>query len=738
LANRLPDIATPTGSEPARLLDELKRVAVEQLAAVPAELYRPIEEHLQHALRLNQLGARRKDLMTVLSLRQRSAGHVMRYRELIASSFDDFRGRALAGQTGLPLGLVGDNELQFHLAGQRLAEAIGQRYVQPLQLLDLRFDALSRALGAPATSNPVGATRLAGAFLQLFRDAGISDTLQPLLFRQYEQELAKVLGPLYQRLNTQLAAAGFHADLRRDKAAAPASRPGVIATPASSTVAAAAPQPASPSGTGIDLFRTSAEARVRHQTLRDLLHVWRDGSPEAGDLASEQHSGRAVGADRRELRTEELVSVASLLQRESQEPFERALTGSGDLRLAIREQLLEGARRLGVDTDYSCFAQREEDAIDLVGLLFQSLLGTHALLGQTRRLYARLVMAYVRIALTDENLFVRPDHPGRRLLDALTQSCESNDGASPQDRELLRRAGSVVARVVADYNEDLAIFELAANELQDLLLQQRSRAEIVERRSAETVHGRERLLQARLQAATELSQRIAGRPLTAPIAQFLEQHWQHHLVQTLLRDGHGSRRYREVLALGDALVAVDQAATRCDGSEVADRVWALHRDLVECLSSSGLDDQVASEWLAGLARTMAFPDAPRDVQPAPEIPQLADDSDDTRLLRVVGGTASLDFDPQVAERLRQLIPGDWLRLVDEDGQEGSVKLAWISPLTSRLLLVNRRGVRKLVASPQQLAALVKAGRLQVDSAALPFEAAMHQVRERLSVATAAA
>ncbi|MCA1713806.1 MAG: DUF1631 domain-containing protein [Gammaproteobacteria bacterium] len=163
----------------------------------------------------------------------------------------------------------------------------------------------------------------------------------------------------------------------------------------------------------------------------------------------------------------------------------------------------------------------------------------------------------------------------------------------------------------------------------------------------------------------------------------------------------------------------------------------LHADLVECLSSSGLDDQVASEWLAGLARTVAFPDASREVQPLPVMPQLADDSDDTRLLRVVGGTSSLEFDPQVAERMEQLRPGDWLRLIDETDEEGSVKVAWISPLTSRLLLVNRRGVRKLVASPQQLAALVKAGRLLVDTADLPFDEAMRQVRERLSVATAA-
>jgi hypothetical protein len=739
MATLSPGTTTMPAFHPARpdapgLLDELKRIAVEQLSAVPGGLYRPIEEQLQQSLRAAQSVNTRKDLMTVLALRQRSAGQVMRYRELIANSFDDFRGRILQGNRELPLGLVGEGELDFHLAGQRLAESIGRRYQQPLELLDLRFEALAAALGATPTSNPVGATRLAGAFLRIFRDADISDTLQPVLFRQYEQELGKVLGDLYGRLNALLVAHGFHATRREE------------ATPARSDAGREAPASTSyqPSGgnvpqqaihravanAGIDVFRVSAEARVEHQRLRDMLHAWRDDTQAA---SPEQPSQRAV-AERRELRVQELVSVASLLQRDGTQPLQSALANKRGLNDGIRQHLLDGARRLGLDTDRMHLGQHQEDAIDLVGMMFESLLDSHAMVEQARRMFMRLVMSYVKVALTDENLFVRADHPARRLLDTLALSCESNDGASPQDRELLQRASVLVERVVAEYNEDLAIFELTANELQDLLQQQRRRAEVVERRSAETVHGRERLLQARLQAASMLAQRISTQPFTHTIAHFMEHHWQHHLVQVLLREGHGSEHYRRVLALGDELLSIDQAAARGEGGRVAGRVLALHPGLVECLSSSGLDDQVASEWMAGLARTLAFPDAPREQRPLPPMPRLSDDGDDTKLLEVIDGNASLDYDHADAARIAALGPGSWMRLIDEDGQEGSVKVAWISPLTSRLLLVNRRGVRKLVASPQQLAALIKVGRLFAEADEMPFDDAMRQVRQKLSQA----
>lgn len=762
-----PEMAAHGTADPARLLEELKRICVEQLGAVPSGLYRPIEEQLHDSLRVGGDAAHRKDLMTVLALRQRGSGYVMRYRELIGRSFDDFCGRASPGKPAAPLGLVRENELDFHLAGQRLAESISRRYQRPLEMLGLRFDSLAACLGKPRGGNPVGANLLADAFVQTFGDAEISPTLQPLLFRQYEQELAKVLGELYGRLNTQLAANGFHADPRREQPAAapvptvprqPAAGPATdplerilsqveprqpaqpLLSPTGAFPPTPEPAPApAPSGAGgsanPDVFRVAASARVQHQQLRDMLRLWREGMLGEQTVPSGLAPERRLDG-RRPLRVEELVSVASLLQGDGTRNFEAALAGKCGLHEAIREELREGARRLGLDPDQTCLDPQQEDAVDMTGLLFESLINSHALLQEARRMFTRLVMSYVKVALTDENLFVRPDHPARKLLDTLAQGCEGNDGASPQERELLQRSRAVVERIVSEFNEDLAIFEVAANELQDLLQQQQRRAEVVERRAAETVHGRERLVDARTRAASALAGHLEGRVLTPTVAHFLERHWQHHLVQVLLRDGEGSERHQRVLDLASELVAVDELAARGGGSDIADRVLALHDGLVECLSSSGLDEQVAGEWMAGLARTLAFPDVPREAPQLPKAPPR--DQDDSPLLRIVGGTDQLDYDPAVAERMRALRPGDWMRLSDDRGVEGSVKVAWISPLTSRLLLVNRRGVRQLVASPEQLAALVRSGHLFAEADELPFDEAMRLVRQKLGRAAARA
>lgn len=424
----------------------------------------------------------------------------------------------------------------------------------------------------------------------------------------------------------------------------------------------------------------------------------------------------------------EVVSVASLLQSEPPEAYARALSGEGSLSDAIRAELVDGARRLGLDPQRTRLGEHELDAIDLVALLFESLFQTHAQLQRSRRLYARLVLPYVKVALTDEALFAGGAHPARRLLDAITEACEGNEGATPHDRELLKHAAGAAHRIVADFNEDLAVFELATAELEALLQQHRQRVDAIERRAAEAVHGRERLLQARLQASAAVSRRLAQVPVTSLVGDFLVDYWQHHVLQTLLRDGLESKRHRDALALGEAMVEADRVAAMGHGPAVADLLISLQSDISECLASSGLDDAAAREWMASLVRTLSRPDTARSMHELPLPPQAEEEAGS---LQLVQGTDAHEFDPAVAERMRRLRPGDWVRLTDSDSEPLPAKVAWISPLTARYLLVNRRGARVLVASAEQLAALEGEGRLEVGTEKAPFDAAMQLLHQRL-------
>ena len=101
------------------------------------------------------------------------------------------------------------------------------------------------------------------------------------------------------------------------------------------------------------------------------------------------------------------------------------------------------------------------------------------------------------------------------------------------------------------------------------------------------------------------------------------------------------------------------------------------------------------------------------------------------LLEVVAGTDTLDFDAASLERMRKLQVGSWMQLATSADRIEPAKVSWISPISGRLLLCNRRGIRVLVASAEELAAMAKQGKVMLREGDTPFDDAMHQVAGRL-------
>lgn len=767
MSGHLHGVVQTTRSDPSRVLEEIKRQTLEQLGGLPGTLYGPIEEALKaDSLKGDGRNHHYEDQAALWILRQQQASHVMAFRQQVGHGFDAFRqpGSVVGGLGGSPLQLVGEQQLAFDLDGERLTEALEQRYQRPLEMIQSRLQMMSQAMGAPEGDNPLGPYRLVKAFTAIYSEAQVNESLRVRLFRQYEYELARLLGDLYGRVNNLMATAGYGVSLGGAGAAAAPARAAeerrdrntldsVFDTVPHREAAASVPHDynahsAASGGYGGDGHAAHAgghDSQPNHQPisqadvaamaselaeLRSQLHAWREGMVKAGGLPPGQAPQRSM-APRRELRIDEVVGMASLLQPEPPDAYARALAVSGRLGETIRDQLFDGARRLGFNPDQTCFSAEEDDAIDLVALLFDSLFRNHALQDRARRVYARLVMPYVKVALTDNEVFVKREHPARRLLDAITEACEGNDGETPQDRDLLERASDISQRIVSDYNEDLAVFELAHAELDALLSQHRRRIELQEQRAAKATYGRERLGAARSQADAAVRERIGEGRLTQAVADFLATPWRHHMVQVLLRENEDPKRRAQALALGDALVMADKLAAENRGRELADQLLALQPIIVQCLASSGLDDSAAQHGMAGLVRALATPDSERDEHAPPGGSEVEEDIAEERRLYMAGADGSGAHDPLLAERMRQLEPGDWLRLTNTQGETVAVKVAWVSPLTSRFLLVNRRGVRALVASAEELAVLAASGRLLVGAERTAFDEAMRQVRRHL-------
>lgn len=760
--------------EPARVLETLKQDAVTDLGGVLSGFWGTIEEQVRLAsLAGHDYSAAQDDRMAITALSHRALELATRYREAIEQQFERWQHPKPQHTEAKSLSLMSEGELEIHLAGQQTTELLEHQFLHPLQLMDERLRGLANGLGLRSTGpNPVRPEAAVAAFVGLFGEDDLPPGLRSMVFHQFDKRLPQVLGELYSKTNATLEATGFGfgpAPALEANRNYVTQMPHSLVTPmvgmgeggwvpeggmvdalhtqaahalgaAMAAVSAVTPQIMSGPPRLMAQSRGGEGQPPRYRDIvREQLRTWRIRTAHGAAGWTSADAGAPAGHI---LGTEDMLSVATMLQGDDPTPFTRALAGDDKRPLAgvIREELLDGVRQLGFDPADTRFSVDEEDAIDLIGILFQSFFEANDLLSRARAMYGRLVVPYLKVALTDDSLFNRRSHPARQLLDALTEACDGNNGETPQDQETLERAENAVNRVVGEFREDQAIFELAATELRDQLDQQRRRSELAERRAAEAIHGRERLQQAREAADAMVASRFVDRPLTASVADFLSNQWRHYLVQTWLRDGSDSPRHLAAIGVGDAMVQVDADAAQARGSAVADQLLALQVPLGECYSSCGLDAAAARDSLARIISALALPDKTRSVHLPPAYAMEPETEDETQsfTLRLAGGTATMDFDPTIAARMRRLRVGQGLRLIDRHGHESAARIAWISPLTSRFLIVNRRGMRKLVVSPEELAAMVANGRAVVRSVDAPFDEAMKQVWQHLNETPAAA
>ncbi|MEJ7745580.1 MAG: DUF1631 family protein, partial [Luteimonas sp.] len=468
---------------PTLVIEALKRTTLDHVGTVTRGLYRPIEQTLQR-IELEAPGTRLGEQEALAMLRQRESSLVMRYRQLLADSFDELLAHQSPAGARPTLTLLREDELEQHLDSQRIALTLTTRHAKALEALVSRFSSLREHLGLDDMRCPAVPGRLLELLVKTLQGQVVPAGLRTLLFKQYESELTRVLDPLYEQLGTQLGSAGYglndggspifarpapapqretqhpeswqqlvQAQPHGDRAQAVAAAHGQGAGPAAGV---RSPHAGMASGTqghgdGGDGSLVSEELVRELGLLREQLHTLR----EQNNIAAAQRPGTVgfrPGTQRRPLRTDELRSVADVLQGDNSDVFAAALAhGGGRLQTTLRDELLQGARRLGLDPEHTALSAQEEDAIDLVGLLFEAICDVHRLWDVGRGLLSRLVLPYLKLALNDDNLFVQPSHPARRLLDVLTEACDSNQGTTPHDRELLDRARRAVDHVIAEY-----------------------------------------------------------------------------------------------------------------------------------------------------------------------------------------------------------------------------------------------------------------------------------------------
>ncbi|MEB1529185.1 DUF1631 domain-containing protein [Xanthomonas sp. WHRI 7945] len=669
---------------------------------------------------------------------------------------------ALAGY-GQGLSLVSESELESRLAVRNLASVLLREWKPVLSRIDRRLGWIAGGLELDADTNPVGPEHIGVAVHAAFSTSDLAPEVRLVLIKLCERDLTAGIGKLYQQLDDSLAQAGVMPEISRPRPPPPPRRAPAPEERQARNDSAGAGEDGGAGGEAGEydehyapawasrFVNRWAESRGRLQAgegyaeaganlpggsqgvlleaLHELLQQTRSVRESATSAAT-----AAVG-QQRPLSQREMISVLSLLQATPSATLRAAIGDDGEsLAQRLKSEVLSNATQFGVDPAHARLDPVDEDAIDLVGMLFDVMLDERDLEGRSRELIGRLVVPFVKVALLDRRMFVQKTHPARRLLNSLAEACEGNTGESPAERVLMGKVEEIVERLVAEFNENLAIFLTLEEEFRDFLGQHRRRIEIAERRAAETQRGQEKLELARQRAEAELQVRLQGLQLPQALEDFLRQPWQHHLTMAMLREGEEGAGVRDALALADGVLEEAAEARR----HIVGKPWlqAWQGPLQKVFASVGLHAEAAAaainvlhDTLQGVAEVR-----PELERPLPELPQVAlpqPPVQEAQSVEVAAAEKIEDYDNADADRFRSMPIGTWLDFIDRDGKVQTGKLSWVSPISARLLFVNRRGVRFCVASPEELAVMVRLGRLRSHVNDGAFDSAMQGVIDRL-------
>lgn len=791
LPPRQPSIAT--ANTRAVALDALRTLGLPRLPALLGEVLAQADDALfEFAERAGSSVEQQQFFDAMRELRRERTRIEQRFADHLQLHFGRVAASAAGARARSALDLVDADSLEDQLACEQVSSAAEKRQRERLFQLGNRLR--HGAGGSDASPLPAWAAQIADAYRLALGPLALTLRVRLLLYKLFERRLVPAFGSLLDAFDQHLQQAGFALG-RPAMPPAPPAAAGRALPPVAplhrATPNARAAEPAGPAEPG----GPAAPGRRAVAVDEELYGMLRDALSAASRWQQELSANPPAQATTRPLPRQAALGALSLLQAAPTPSLLAALDDpQATLADVLSRELLAQARGLGLGDGAATLQEQDTQALALVGMLFDVLLTQRSYLREVRRQFLRLSVPYAKAALLDPRMFALKTHPARRLLDTLTEASDGNQGETSSERELLARVDGVVERLLAEFNEDIAIFAELDAEVRQSLEQHQRRTELAEKRAAEAQRGHERLEQARRHAAAELRALGSRHAIPGgPLGRFLREHWPHHLAMVELRDGADGERYHAARRVGAALARMIEPPGFAAGEFAA-----LTPLLTEVLASNGLHGAISSAALDELHAALRHESradrsraaaTPADAQPSnmPQArpsaaPGLAPLPPSAQILFHPAAIAAVEAQPMPIDavaaaeprsgaptefaadhqvlvgegcadaalpdadpaseddlaRVDRLEVGDWVEFVADDGSAIPAKLSWISPISARLLFVNRRGMRHCVASRDELATQLAQGGLRLRSDDSAFARAMRQVLGRLQESGAAA
>ena len=247
----------------------------------------------------------------------------------------------------------------------------------------------------------------------------------------------------------------------------------------------------------------------------------------------------------------------------------------------------------------------EKAIIEVVALMFQSILAEDHIPSAVRVWFARLQVPVLRVALAEPEFFSNLNHPARQLIDRMGSCVLGFDSTTISGGALEAEIRRVV-QVIEQYPETgRRVFQLVLNEfekfLATFLTEKKSTSQLVS--VAQQIEQRETLA---IQYTIELRTMLKDMPVRDEIRDFLFKFWAEVLALSAVRDGP---QHADTVVLkrtaADLVWAASAKPSRTDRTQVIQGLPALLQRLRQGLAMIGVSGEPQDAQIKTLTDTLA-------------------------------------------------------------------------------------------------------------------------------------
>ena len=399
-------------------------------------------------------------------------------------------------------------------------------------------------------------------------------------------------------------------------------------------------------------------------------------------------------------------------------------------------QLAGAVRERSTELKKKASTAGEKAIIEVVALMFQSILAEDRIPPAVRVWFARLQVPVLRVALAEPEFFSNLNHPARQLIDRMGACVMGFDATSINGSALEAEIRRVV-QVIEQYPETgRRVFQLVYDEFEKFLSKFLTEKQATSRlvTVAQQVEQRETLA---IQYTIELRTMLRDMPVRDEIREFLFKTWAEVLALSAVRDGP---QHADTISLkrtaADLVWAASAKPNRSDRAQVIQNLPGLLQRLRQGLALMGVNGapqdaqiKILTDTLADafLSKTASIPQAHIDAM-AKRLANLEDFISDATLgdmplnadniemmlgidassIHVVADNGAPVEDAMVAWA-QELQPGTWYTL-DHNGASAQLQYAWQSQRKQLHLFAAVDGSSYLIQL-RRLAAYLQAGLL---------------------------